>query len=516
MAKSSTPSYVVTRRIYVEPWQAEVINRKMDLGNRMYNNAVRHYKPIVEELRQDVWFAHCLGEWKKLPDDSPAKKAYSDEISVCIDAYGLREYDIHAYMGAGKQVSYPTGLGINIVQKLGTALYKSVNKSVFSGTEIHFRKYGTTDSLEDKAAGSGIIYKPLTDTVSFAGMTLRLKPIRATDTYLQEAMESPVKYCRIVREAFRGGYRYFLQIVMRGCAPEKITIGTGSGGLDPGVSTMTLTGDFGVDFYILAEGVEKYERMVRDAATKYERRRRLANPQNYNPDGTIKKDTKTFKKHWKHTKGMDRALMELKAAYRKKASFIKNSHGYLTNRIVETYSLVVKEPMEYAALAKRAKNLARQDKATEVKKKDGTVKTVHKYKRRKRFGSSIGRRSPAAFIKQLKAKEFRYGGLIYDVNASVYRASQYDHAADDYIKHSLSDRVKEVGGHLVQRDAYSGFLLWNADGMDHPDRDKCIQSFPQFLEMQEKAIFDAMVNGDPTGNFGLKDFLAANVGQKPA
>ena len=72
MAKSSTPSYVVTRRIYVEPWQAEVINRKMDLGNRMYNNAVRHYKPIVEALRQDVWFAHCLGEWKKLPDDSPA------------------------------------------------------------------------------------------------------------------------------------------------------------------------------------------------------------------------------------------------------------------------------------------------------------------------------------------------------------------------------------------------------------------------------------------------------------
>ena len=208
--------------------------------------------------------------------------------------------------------------------------------------------------------------------------------------------------------------------------------------------------------------------------------------------------------------------MERKAAYRNRASFIKNSHGYLTNRIVETYSLVVKEPMEYAALAKRAKNLAMQEKASEVKKKDGIFKTVHKYKRRKRFGSSIGRRSPAAFIKQLESKELRYGGLIYDVNASVYRASQYDHAADDYTKYSLSDRVKEVGGHLVQRDAYSGFLLWNSDGMDHPDRDKCIQRFPQFLEMQEKAIFDAMANGDPTGNFGLKDFLAANVGHKPA
>lgn len=74
MAKSSTPSYTVKRRIYPEPWQADIINRKMDLGNRMYNNAVRHYKSVVEELRQDLWFIRNLEAWKACGEDAPGKK----------------------------------------------------------------------------------------------------------------------------------------------------------------------------------------------------------------------------------------------------------------------------------------------------------------------------------------------------------------------------------------------------------------------------------------------------------
>lgn len=513
MAKSSTPSYTVTRRIYPEPWQADIINRKMDLGNRMYNNAVRHYKSVVEELRQDLWFIRNLEAWKACGEDDPGKEDFSNEVSACISAYGLDEYDIHAYMARGKNISNPKGLGINIIQKLGTALSHSVRKAVFSDTEIHFRRHGSTDTLEEKAARSGIIYKPEKDMVSFSGMRLRLKPVRKKDAYLARAMQGQIKYCRIVREPFGAGYRYFLQIIMKGKAPDKVSMGAGSAGLDPGVSTMAVVGDSGAGFFTLAEGVEKYERAVRDAATVYERRRRLANPQNYNPDGTVKKDTKTFKKHWRRTKGATRALMELKSAYRKKASYIKNCHGYLSNRIVESCSVLIKEPMDYSALAKRARKLERQDKTSEIRQKDGSVREVRKYKNKKRFGSSIGRRSPAAFVKQLEDKLHRYGGLVYDVDIASFRASQYDHIEDTYKKPLLSDRFKLVGGHIVQRDLYSGFLLWNAADLVHSDRKKCLETFPLFLEMQEKVLFDMMVSGDLTGNFGLKDMLAVNAVQ---
>ena len=60
MPKINMPSFVVTRRIYTEPWQADFIDKKMDLANRIYNNAVRYLKPAVEELRRDAWFVKNL------------------------------------------------------------------------------------------------------------------------------------------------------------------------------------------------------------------------------------------------------------------------------------------------------------------------------------------------------------------------------------------------------------------------------------------------------------------------
>lgn len=517
MPKINMPSFVVTRRIYTEPWQADFIDKKMDLANRIYNNAVRYLKPAVEELRRDAWFVKNLALWRACGDSNEKlKKQYAEEIGLCIRAYGLAEYDIHAFMGCGKQQSFPDGLGINIVQKLGTALYRSIRKALFSGTEIHFRKHGQTCSLEDKKASSGIIYKAKTDSVSFMGLKLRLKPVRKTDRYMMEAMCGRIKYCRIVREAIHGKYRYFLQLVMEGTAPEKLVPGKGTGGLDPGVSTMAFVSDKKAGFYVLAEGVEKYEHAIRDAATKYERRRRLANPQNYNPDGTVKRDTKTFKKHWNRTKGMQKALMELKSEYRKKSVFIKNRHGYLSNRIVESCHILYKEPMDYRALAKRAKDLAGQDKESAVKKKDGTTAIVHKYKRKKRFGSSIGRRAPASFVKMLETKIRKCGGLVVNVDPAAFKASQYDHVSDTYKKPALSDRVKEVGGYMVQRDLYSAFLLSNAAGPERPDRDRCLKEFGRFLELQDGAMFDVMMAGDSTKNFGLMFFLSVHPAESAA
>ena len=40
----------------------------------------------------------------------------------------------------------------------------------------------------------------------------------------------------------------------------------------------------------------------------------------------------------------------------------------------------------------------------EVKQKDGTVKVIQKYKRKKRFGRSINRRAPARFLLRIGKK----------------------------------------------------------------------------------------------------------------
>ena len=65
--------------------------------------------------------------------------------------------------------------------------------------------------------------------------------------------------------------------------------------------------------------------------------------------------------------------------------------------------------MDYAALAKRSSKTERQGKPTDVVQKDGTVKAVNKFKRKKRFGRSMNRRSPSRFLSELKRKAESFG-----------------------------------------------------------------------------------------------------------
>ncbi|MGN8746962.1 hypothetical protein ACTM83_13350, partial [Catenibacterium mitsuokai] len=92
--------------------------------------------------------------------------------------------------------------------------------------------------------------------------------------------------------------------------------------------------------------------------------------------------------------------------------------------------------------------------------KETTVNSKGKFNRKKRFGKSIKNRCPSGFQATVE-KKFKVSGGIYIEASNDYRASQYDHTVDDYIKKKLSDRMYKLqDGTEVQRDWYSSFLLY--------------------------------------------------------
>ena len=132
----------------------------------------------------------------------------------------------------------------------------------------------------------------------------------------------------------------------------------------------------------------------------------------------------------------------------------------------------------------------------EVKQKDGTVKVIQKYKRKKRFGRSINRRAPARFLLELKRKAEAVGGVYAEVDTKEFKASQYNHVTDTYEKIPLSQREKEIGKRRVQRDLYSSFLIRNADlDFKHPDREKCEYEFEHFANLQDQLILKMKESG---------------------
>lgn len=510
-AKRDKKSYhVVTRRILATDFQARKIGKVMDAANNLYNMGVSYYAPIVKTLMADPWFQYLLKKYRQWQDENPDSdkmNPYQADVSMWIANIELREFDLQKWFEDIASKSFSKCINSAIVQKIATNLFSSIRKVIFSsGKCVHYRKQGSTNSLEGKSNKTGIIYKESTDTVSFSKMTLFLKPVRESDHYMQEALTSgKVKYCRIIRKPFKNGYKYFVQLIIEGPAPQKFVVKQGETGQDPGISTSTFYGDNYCGFETLSKGCEKYEKQIRQASVKYERRCRMANPQNYNPDGTIKRGMKL---RWNWTHGIIKALFELKDAYRQKSEHIKNYNGWLSNRIVSVTSVLHQEQMNYPALAKRSKKPAeRSDKASKIKTKKGIEKTIHKFKRKRRFGRSVLRRAPGMFDKMLREKVVRYGGKVIALDPCQTASSQVDHITGQKTLIPLFQRTKKVGDRMVQRDFYSSFLNRYTDENNVLDRSLCKENFLTFLERQRDVIDKIRQEGDRTGNFGLADFV---------
>jgi hypothetical protein len=218
-----------------------------------------------------------------------------------------------------------------------------------------------------------------------------------------------------------------------------------------------------------------------------DRSRRATNPQNYNDDGTIKKGRKTWKysNHYKKLKAKHSELCRINAVNRQLA--INEDANHLRS-LGDTF---VTEPKNAGKLMKKAKETTKNSKG--------------KFNKKKRFGKSIKNRCPSGFQTAVERKFKATGGTYIEV-PNNYRASQYDHTADDYIKKKLSDRLyKLLDGTEVQRDWYSSFLLYCYDfRTEDIDKDKCNAEFERCYSKEKGLITWIKTNKIKILNSGIK------------
>ena len=137
--------------------------------------------------------------------------------------------------------------------------------------------------------------------------------------------------------------------------------------------------------------------------------------------------------------------------------------------------------------------------------KETTVNSKGKFNKKKRFGRSIKNRCPSGFQAAVEQK-FKITGGTYIEVPNDYRASQYDHTADDYIQKKLSDRKYHLAdGTLEQRDWYSSFLLYCYDyRTKNIDKNKCISEFVKCYSKEKALIEWIKVNEIKILNSGIK------------
>ena len=256
-------------------------------------------------------------------------------------------------------------------------------------------------------------------------------------------------FCRIKRKFIRGRYKYYLQLVLKGIPPLKTNkdgeikrnIGSGTVGIDIGTQSIAISSNTDVKLLELADRVQNIENQKRILLRYMDRSKRANKPDNYKTDGTIKKGRLV----WTHSNNYRKAQIQLKELYRKQADIREYQHQIMSNYIISLGDKIYVEDMNF-------KGLQRRTKKTE-KRENG------KFKRKKRYGKSLGNKAPSKLLIMIDNKLKYFGKELIKVNTREVKASQYNHLNGQYKKKKLSQRWNDLDGHKIQRDLYSAYLI---------------------------------------------------------
>lgn len=460
------------------------IERRFHAVSHIHNVCVKHMRRQIALLLRDQEYQDWRAEYillskieKMSEGETHRKKELSDHMKKRRKELGLSRSELEKYIKVcGRR--YRKLLSSQQVQAEAGNVWRSVEKFLFSdGKEIHFKKFSNFTTISGKSNSNGICYDTETQQVRWLGLQMQcyLPKKRSDREYLLRSMDHKISYCILKRQLFSSGWRYYIILVLKGDAPcEHKKKGSGKMGIDPGVSTMTCVTDKACVLEELAPDEDRYNVQIQKILQKMDRSRRKNNPDNYNPDGTIRKGKKT----WKNSRNYYRLFRRLRVLYQKKSLYILTAHRTQCNRLIQMTDHILVEKMNYKTLQRCSKKTERQERVSNIKRSDGSVISVHKFKRKKRFGRSLNRRAPSLFLTELERKIKAAGGTYKEVNTKTFKASQYDHSTGEYTKIPLSQRTKEIEGVEVQRDLYSAFLIKNADErLEHPDREKCNREF---------------------------------------
>lgn len=469
--------FVVQFPLKTEKYQEDILDKRFEIGRQIYNSLVnitqKRYKEMVKTKKY-----RCL--ISKLSGDKKKDRPIWEQINDIRKQFGMSEYSFYA--DAQKlQHHFSENIDARTTRKIASNLWRAYEEIFYrNGTSIHYKKYGSFNSLDGKTNTRGIRFRE--NVILWNGLKIPVV-IDYNNYYENQALKSEISYCRSIRKFVRHKYKYYVQIVFKGTLPIKVDnetgevkhyIGNGDIGIDIGTSTIAYSSATDVKILELADKVQNIENRKRRLLKKMDRSRRATNPDNYNEDGTIKKQGNR-KVTWVKSNHYIKLQNELKELYRKQADVRKYQHECLANQIISLGDNIYVEKMNFSGLAKRSTKTEKNDKG--------------KFKRKKRFGKSIANRAPSMLLEIINRKLSYYGKRLIKIDTWSAKASQFNHFDGTYNKKKLSQRWNDFNGVRVQRDLYSAFLIMNvADDLKSFDTNKCNERFDNFYRLHNLEV----------------------------
>lgn len=445
-----------TLPVRVGPEDAVTLERRFEQARMMLNLCLQESRKRLALLKAHPTYLSALEakkEWHQSghrmvrelgPEDKwPTKlkaqrarelKAISLQFQEARNLCAFSDYSLqkHALQARGTSTHlgpFARDLHTHVVQKLATRAFKACEASLILKRGVPRFKPASRPlgSVESKSNDAGLIFKATDATLRWGELKLEVL-YDEQDPYHRQAFESRTKYVRLLRKTIRGKVRYFAQLVLEGAPLQKRPDKVASGcmvGLDIGPSSLAAVGDDAALLIPFCPELKKVDTVIRRLSRKLDRQRRAGNPDNYGPDGQIKRGIKL---HWNVSTSYRKVRSRLAELHRRLAEHRKSLQGKVTNDLLELGTVFRTEKLSMKAWQKV-------------------------------FGRSVGRNAPGMFHSLLQRKAERAGGEVQWVSPWKTALSQHC-VCGARKKKPLSQRVHacicQADG--LQRDVLSAYL----------------------------------------------------------
>jgi len=449
-ARSKTPSFIVEIPLVAGLRELRTVNVRLDCAGRsIYNaclgralksgrrlqesRAFRKIREINREIR--------LLLKKRQPEDLPPqerlrlealRQARRELWQRAAQASGFTSATLQRFAVVVRNQAFRDHLDVHTAQKLAVRAYHAVREHILGRRgKPRFKGPRQLDTVEGKSNHAGIRWRE--DRVEWFGLVFPARVDRE-DPVIQHALSSRIKYVRLVRRKGRQD-RLYAQLVCEGKPFQKPqnTLGEGVVGIDGGPSTLARVSDREARLDRFCAQLRRKRKNIRCLQRKLDRSQRANNPQNYNPDGTVKKGAR----RWKKTKTYVKTQVELAELYRKEAAHRRCLVGRLVNETLRMGNVFKFEKISWKALQRG-------------------------------YGRSVGLRAPGMYFRELSRKAESAGGTVVGFPTRIpvlgspdlkVGLSGFCHHCRAREKKPLSCRwhVCSCGVH-VQRDLYSAYL----------------------------------------------------------
>ena len=476
------PSFAMEFELIAGNQETNFLEKRFNVGSNIYNLCLEHCIKQLNKLKRNEEYRKSVKALKTVSRKLEKKNLSQDEIKKlkeikisCTNKikdlekeYQFTENDVQKYAKVPREFIGKI-LNSAIVQNIASTSFNAVKKIQYGkAKKVRFKKKGEI-SLEGKNNRTGFVFDIRTMKLKLGKkLFCNLKTI---DERQLSCFKNRIKFCRVLKRHIRGSRRYFLQIVLEGMPETNFQIGKGEVGLDIGTSTVAICSDEEVKLLKLSE-TEQEARKIRILQRSLDRKRRMANPDNYDENGKVKKK----RKEWKLSKNYFRELNRLKEVYRKKRVKDNQHKNILVKFILSQGDTVKTEKTSVNSWKSKSKK-------TVINKSNGKIAA------KKRFGKSVNNNAPGTLKRKLNEKLSYFGKELIEINPYKTKASQFNHIKQEFKKCSLEVRFKELEREIVvQRDLYSAFLIKNVENLNEYNIEKINRQFDEFYAKQMKEV----------------------------